>query len=600
MLSVTNLAGQTEALTSLQGFKMQEDIYGKLEVTFTSLPVFDRWSNPGYSLIEEEAVIDVEGRTFRVKQLKELRNRKEVTALSTFYDLKGKRQDTIFGGTRTFNEFATFIFQGTGWTFVSLDVTGSKLIENFGEDNVIQLNEVLCTVFECEFHILPGNVVSFAKQTGGDYDGQYRYGHNVKALSKNVVTSNLRTAIKGYGAEGLEVTYRSPNVGKYGEHFADPVRDDKFATSESMLEHLKQTLIDYPEATFEMDTLELTSRELGERVWLIYEPMGLEFQTRILSKTSGMRNDELYVQSVVVGNKIPRKISDILIEQSVEINENAKEFRSKFHQTNELIHASVEEVNQSIAQLNIKADNMTLSVSDLVGKVDAVTGRVTQSEASISIHSGLISSKVSEVDFNGNRVVSMINQTAHGVTIEASKINLVGFVTISSLNTPGAVTINEGNIVGSSFTVGRGTGNPQLTMTAIQGSHIIKSSDGAGFRVHSTGTLSLQADNDTIYANSKFWARARLEVSGTAQFNGNIDALYSRITSKEFYHNNGQPLIDALYLANMNYLSYSAMTNYIAGLNLTTVAWVNNAISSDHRLQENELVAWANGKFALK
>lgn len=525
MITVTNLAGQTEALNGIQGFEMVKDTDGNFSTQFSSFPILDKWSNPGHALIEEESVIDVEGFLFRVKQLKETRTRKEVTAISTFYDLKGVRQDTIYGGTRTFNEFATFTLQGTGWTFSTTDVTESRFIENFGEENVIKLIEALCATFECEYEIMPGNHVIFAKQIGGDYESQYRYGHNVKALYKNVDTTNLRTEITGYGADGLIVTYLSPNHVKYGIHKADPVRDDQYSESDSMLELLKRTLVDYPEATFEMETVELTNKELGERVWLIYEPMGLEFQTRILSKVMGMRNGNLYTKSVVLGNTIPRSLENILVSQKVDIDNTNKEFRSRIEQTNELIKLEVEQVNTSIATLNIRADDISLSVSTLGdsvnGRVDglassvgalsvradnimlsvtqvnnnvsAVGEAVARAEASISVQAGLISSKVSQTDFNGNTIVSMINQTPASISIEASKINLTGYVTINSLNTPGHVTINEGNIVGSSFTVGRGSGNPQLSMYAIQGSHRILSADGAGFRVESTGTMSLKS-----------------------------------------------------------------------------------------------------------
>lgn len=491
MLSVTNLVGETEAISWISGFKLDEDTNSNLSVTFTSIYTPE---NPGHDLIQEESVIDVEGRDFRVKQLKEVRNRKEVTAISTFYDLKGNRQDTIFGGTRTFSEFATFILQNTGWTFTSVDVTDSRLIADFGNDNVVKLIEILCTVYECEFQILPGNKLIFKKELGGVSDEPYLYGHNVKSLSKKVDTTNLRTRIKGYGANGLEVTYTSPNHTKFGISDETPIRDEQFSTSESMTEQLKRTLIDNPEVSFEMDTIELVNRELGERVWLIYEPMGIEFQTRILSKSQGMREDHtLYNKSVVLGNTVPKPLTDILVSQKIEIDENVRETRSRFHQTNEKIALEVEKVDESIAALNIKSDSIVQSVTQVNKDVSAVSGAVARAEATISVQAGLISSKVEQTDFNGNTIVSMINQTPAYVSIEASKINLTGYVTISSLGTPGHVTIAEGNIVGSSFTVGRGTGNPQLSMYAIQGSHRIVSSDGAGFRVESTGTMSLKS-----------------------------------------------------------------------------------------------------------
>lgn len=584
MLSVTNIAGQTEALTGIKGFDMVDDVDRNFSVKFTTVTTPD---NPGYALVEEFSELDIEGYLFKVKQLRETTFRKEVTALSIFHDLNAHRQDTIYGGTRTLNEFATFIFKDTGWAFENVDVTGSKLIPNFGENDVISLINILCTTFECEMEVRHGKNVTFKKQIGGDYETQYRYRHNVRDLYKNVDATKVRTQITGHGANGLVVTYTSPNKDKFGILKAEPIKDEKFTTAESLTEHLKKELVDYPEVAYELDTVELIHKELGERVWLIHEPMGIEFQTRILSRTRGLINGKLTPKSVVLGNTVVKNLSDILVEQRVEIDENKKEYRSRFEQTNELIKMEVEAVNESIASFNIRADEMTLSVSNLMG-------RVAGAESSLSIQAGQIQSKVSQYDYNGNAIVSMINQTPDSIKLQANKIDIVGIVTISDLKTPGRVTIAEGNITGESFTVGRGTGNPYLTMYSTQGTHRIHSQDGTGFRIQSTGTLSLQADNGSIYANSKLWAKSAFQVTGITQ----VEELRATSTIHAWggLQINYKPVATEEWVANMNYLSHYAMTQYISGLNLTTVSWVNSAL----RQKEIDIVAWANAQFVKK
>jgi phage minor structural protein len=410
---------QSEMLNQIKGFEMDEEVNGSFTVKFTT---FSMENNPGYELLKEESVINIDGYDFRVKQLRTTRNRKDVTAISTFFDLTGNRQEEIYGGTHTFSEFAAYVLNGTGWSFSST-VTESRLIANFGTDNVIKLVQALCAVYECEYKIMPNNHVVFSKQIGGDYDAQYRYGHNVQALSESVDTTNLRTQITGYGAEGLVVTYTSPNASRI--IVADPITDDRYTQSESMLEHLKRELIDYPEATFEMDSVELTNKELGERVWLIYEPMNLEFQTRVLSKKSVIRGDKLVTESVVLGNTIPKTLGDILTSQKVEIDENRKETRSKFEQTNDRITLEVEAVNESIATIELRADTIELSVTD-------ISGRLGSAESSISIQAGQIESKVSQTDFNGNTIASLINQTATTITLDVTRINMLGITNVAN------------------------------------------------------------------------------------------------------------------------------------------------------------------------
>lgn len=415
MLFVTNLEGETEPLNAIQNFEMNEEVGGTFTVSFTSF--FDE-NNPGYALLDEESIVNVDGYEFRIKQLESSIDRKFITAVSTFYDLVGIRKETTYGGTRTFDDFASFIMSDTGWTFTS-SVSGSAFVPNFGDDNVIKLTQWACVAFECEFKIMQNKHVHFSKEIGPDNDAQYRYGHNVKALSKSVDTTNLRTSIKGYGAGGLVVTYTSPNESKFpdaGE--AEPVRDDRFTIPESLVARVKSELVDYPETSIELDSVELADKELGERVWLIYEPLDIEFQTRILSKKTIMREGELVTASVVIGNTIPRDLSDVLTSQKVEIDENAKQTKSKFEQTNNRITMEVERIDDSIATLEITAENIRLSVTNLAN----------DTSAEFLVMSDRIESKVNGTDYNGQTIMSMIEQTPSYITLSAKKINFDGEV----------------------------------------------------------------------------------------------------------------------------------------------------------------------------
>lgn len=80
--------------------------------------------------------------------------------------------------------------------------------------------------------------------------------------------------------------------------------------------------------------------------------------------------------------------------------------------------------------------------------VDSLTNRVSNSESIISQHSSQISQKVSSTDFTGQTLVSLINQTASNIKIQAKNIDLVGLTTANSLRTAAAgrrITINENN-----------------------------------------------------------------------------------------------------------------------------------------------------------
>ena len=67
-------------------------------------------------------------------------------------------------------------------------------------------------------------------------------------------------------------------------------------------------------------------------------------------------------------------------------------------------------------------------------------------KASIKANADNIALKVSSEDYNGNKIVSLLNLDDTTATISASKIDLSGYVTISSLGSDGSTTIDGSRI----------------------------------------------------------------------------------------------------------------------------------------------------------
>lgn len=452
MLIVQN-GNEVESLVQFNKFEMNQEVKGSLAISFTS---FNVQNNPAHRILLEESIITINDLDFRVKQMKETKTQKSVVALSTYFDLADKRQNEIYGGTHSFNEFMTFALKGTAWTFTS-DVSGSKLIENFGENNVVILVNAICQAFNCEYEIRPNNHIHFSNKIGGSYDAQYRYGHNIKALSKSVDTTKLKTYVEGHGANGLFVSYESPNSMTFGKREAEPIYDEQFFDADSLLEHIKSQLIDYPEVSFELDSIELMDKELGERVWLIYEPLELEFETRVLAQTKSFINGKLRTVKVVLGNTIPLTTEDLLVNQKVNIDENRQEYRSKFEQTNDRITLEVEEVDKSIAALEIKADNINLSVNNRITnemsqinlKADGIQAEVNRNEQEIA----RIDLKADNINLNvNNRItneVSAINIRSNQIELSVSNLERNTNSSINILNNSISLKVDSNNIISS-------------------------------------------------------------------------------------------------------------------------------------------------------
>lgn len=425
MLVITDINGNTEALADYRDLCIEEQNDDGIITSTISFVVVNSARNEfSYPLITEESIIEYNGLTYRIKSLKEAHTLKSITAPSTFFDLNGVRQYVINGGSMTLEVAVNFALNGSGWTYENIDVSGLALIPNFGDDNAIGLIKKICAAFDCEVKVAPNKHLVFAKQHGADNDFQFRYGYNIKELNRDVDTTELRTVIRGYGANGLQVVYTSPNASVFGNIHAEPIKDDRITEASTMTARLKTELNDEPQVSIEIAEVDIgETKSTGDKVWLFYEPLGIQMQTRIMSRKEYPHEPEK--NSVTIGNRKPATMSDLLAETNVSVEQSRQETRSSIEQTNDRITLEVESVNDSIASVDLKADNITLSVSDLGDRVDSA-------ESSISIQAGLISSKVEK-----DGVISAINQSAEYVEIDASKINLNGVTHVADTLTIG-------------------------------------------------------------------------------------------------------------------------------------------------------------------
>lgn len=83
----------------------------------------------------------------------------------------------------------------------------------------------------------------------------------------------------------------------------------------------------------------------------------------------------------------------------------------------------------SSAEIAIDGANAAIALKANQTTVDSLTGRVSTAESTLTVQAGQIESKVSK-----DGVISSINQTPESVTINASRINLAGYVTSSQLS----------------------------------------------------------------------------------------------------------------------------------------------------------------------
>lgn len=167
---------------------------------------------------------------------------------------------------------------------------------------------------------------------------------------------------------------------------------------------------------------------------------------------------------------------------------------------------AVSEISQTANSIRLSVKNMESAVSALEVSVNGIKSEVYDSSGNskISQNAENIALKVSK-----DGVISAINQSAESVEIEASKIDLSGYATFSSLQGEGTTTINGANIKSGTISAERLDLSNCVTVTdlatsgatTINGSNITTGSIDAA--LITTGKIKAdQIDTEGLEAES--------------------------------------------------------------------------------------------------
>lgn len=182
----------------------------------------------------------------------------------------------------------------------------------------------------------------------------------------------------------------------------------------------------------------------------------------------------------------------------------------------------VSRLEKNIDKLSVEFENqlegVKSNITQTAEKVETEVTRATEAEGKLSTriqtNAEGITTKVSK-----NSVISEINQSAEDVTIQANKVNLAGYVTVSNLRTAGKTVINGGNITTGEISCDRLNGGTINGQTIIGGT--INNGNGV-FTVDNDGAVSasninitggsISLEGDTV-TTTKFSIKAKTGIS---------------------------------------------------------------------------------------
>jgi phage minor structural protein len=290
LLTIKDLQGNEEPLVGFKSLGRNRRINGERVLRFLLFPMPE--NEYSFNMAQEESLLEFDGDEYRIKKVfrknKGKTYYKEIIAFQTIYDLIDSHQYNVYNGSMTFDAVMNFIFSGTSYTYSAVDTFYAEDWENFGDENRLSILQKALERYEAEFE-LSGTHLTFKKRIGKRGDFQFRYGYNIKTYDEEVDTSSLSTYIEGYGKDNLKVTYTSPNADKFGIRHAKPVRDERYTTTDGLLDRLKAEIKDSPDVSVTIDFVDMRRAGFaydvpneGDDVFLIYEPMDVDLEARIV------------------------------------------------------------------------------------------------------------------------------------------------------------------------------------------------------------------------------------------------------------------------------------------------------------------------------
>ena len=279
------------------------------------------------------------------------------------------------------------------------------------------------------------------------------------------------------------------------------------------------------------------------------------------------------------------------------------EMNSEISQTAEEIKAEVsKEITTATGEIEKEISSISQTASQIQSKVTQNTNDITKMNSTITQQAGLIEAKLDSDDFTSSAVIGLINNRDGTSTakINASNINLTGYITATNLSTSGSTTINGDNIKTGTISASRiDTSNLEIGGGSL---NTIISAKPISFLAGNVPSPSGDSRNPIAYFglyNGEYIYNPRASVGAEIWDNGEI--YLRRVYTESGTDSSGYMGFIKTVLAN----NPSASVNYIIGhtsagsrgINVNTYAESFDiyAETSDERLKENMANAEING-----
>jgi len=453
-----------------------------------------------------------------------------------FGDIKTETLAGVKGAkTVTAKKAAQYILsKQSDWVLGTFDFTDSHPYKFDGETLFDALEKITDSLDGAEWN-LDTSVYPFklniVKETATEAS-EMRAGRNLITLSRNVDKAGMFTRFFPIGKDDLHLDgegYVAKNTDLYDE--IDKVQDDQTLDTKEELKRWAEEMLKKhaePAVTIEADGVEL-EKDTGEpmdsftmnRVCRIPLPeFGTTIRAKIVQKNypDKVRNPQRV--KVTMANKkrdVTKIIADAMKRGGGGGRAAAKE-KKEDHAWFEDTNNHVAMVAEGIVGVDSKGEPNWIRLSELIvdengiyGHVQSIQNGLTIAEtkieqnehsieleakraskaegnlrASIKVNADQIELKVSK-----DNIISSINQTAEAVTINAARINLTGYTTMTQFNALSGTV--DGILAAGTF------GSNKITSTQINATGTLAASNVFNYKGHTIGTYACETTGGTTF-----------------------------------------------------------------------------------------------------
>lgn len=192
---------------------------------------------------------------------------------------------------------------------------------------------------------------------------------------------------------------------------------------------------------YEIQLFKRTPLSVGDEVRIVYRPLSIETDTRIVGMT--YNPFDTHSVRVEVGDYVP----NLLAAETERVNGIRQEFRAangKMESKIESVEGGLSSLTQTVRGFDTRIENAEGAVSTLSQTVNSFQTRIQTAEGNIST----LTQTAGKIEWliKSGTSASNFTMTDRAIKLVADNIDLSGYVTITALGTAGKTAINAGNI----------------------------------------------------------------------------------------------------------------------------------------------------------